>query len=105
VCICFLHIFFSVEEAAEVNITCSLAVHHDDVLTVEDADSDFEVLKWFWLDVPFLGLLLDWDAGVINFNPHFHLTLAHFTWRVLKLSILDWLVVERLPFDTKESVF
>lgn len=85
------------------HITGSFHIHHFDVASFPDYNSDFEVQDWFWVN--FGHRLVSFrTVGIVDLDPEFDDTLGNGTGFFEQISILDRFVLDGLPTLTVEAI-
>ena len=103
--ICLLNLFPCVKESSEKAITSSFSIHHWNAFAIVDANSNFQ-RSWGLLFNFILDSFFFWRHILfIDFKPAFDDTLAHFTGRMVKLSVLNWFILNSSPVKCKVPIF
>ena len=103
VSVSLLHFLIGIEEGSHIYVRATFWVISDNILGVEDADSNLEVLQWLGCQIV-KREFTHRDRSRVDLNPHSDSTLTNSRRGMEDLSVLYWLVLDALPFRGEEAV-
>lgn len=93
-----------VEEGFDKTISGSFNIHHFQFLGLENTNTDFKFLSWFFRNIEFLECCRITSCGN-NFNPEFDGTLIFLRTWMVKTPVLNRFHWHRIPIRGEVSIF
>lgn len=104
-CVSLESVLAGIKEHAHEHITAIFNVHHLDVFSVEDRDTELELFWRFRLNVPDRQYIFWGNLCFVDLDPHSDEPLGNVHARVVKFTRLYGFILQCLPLRQEVAIF